>query len=119
MVDRAPLECVGRFVWCAQAAGLLSIDPVSGPYTAHVATRDRTVRLTSDSYELLEEAARKRGIDPDALADELLRSDLAAQSGEDLDAVLASSDELRARLPEIDGVALAREAREELDDRPA
>lgn len=101
-------------------SGRAAVDrPGFRAYTAHVATRDRTVRLTSDSYELLEEAARKRGIDPDALADELLRSDLAAQSGEDLDAVLASSDELRARLPEIDGVALAREAREELDDRPA
>ena len=88
-------------------------------YTAHVATRDRTVRLTRDSYELLEEEARRRGIDPDALADELLRGDLGARADEDLDAVLARSDELRARLPEIDGVALAREARRELDDRPA
>lgn len=88
-------------------------------YTAHVATRDRTVHLAPDSYELLEEEARRRGIDPDALADELLRSDLASRAGEDLDAVLASSDELRARLPEIDGVALAREARRELDDRSA
>lgn len=60
-----------------RAVGWLSLDPVPGS-TAHVATRDRTVRLTSDSYELLEEEARKRGIDPGALADELLRSDLAA-----------------------------------------
>lgn len=82
-------------------------------------TRDRTVRLTSASYELLAQEARRRGIDADALADELLRGDLGARAGEDLEAVLTLSDELRARLPEIDGVALAREARRELDGRPA
>ena len=84
-----------------------------------MATRARTVRLTPTSYDLLEQEARRRGTEPDTLADELLRGDLGAGAGEDLDAVLARSDELRARLPEIDGVALAREARRELDDRDA
>lgn len=85
-----------------------------------MATRPKTVRLTSSSYELLEQEARRRGTEPDSLAEELLRADLVgAAAGEDLDAVLARSDELRSRLPEIDGVVLAREARRELDDRDA
>lgn len=82
-----------------------------------MATRARTVRLTPDSYELLEQEARRRGTDPDALADELLRSDLAAAAPGDLEAALAGLAEFRAGLPEIDGVALAREARRELEER--
>lgn len=88
-------------------------------YTSSMATNARTVRLTPASYDLLEQEARRRGTDPDALADELLRSDLGGGASEDLDAALARSDELRSRLPEIDGVALAREARRELDNRDA
>jgi len=84
-----------------------------------MATRDRTVRLTPTSYSLLEQEARRRGTEPDTLAEELLRADLENGASEDLDAVLARSDELRARLPEIDGIALARYARRELDDRDA
>lgn len=82
-----------------------------------MATRPRTIRLTRTSYELLEQEARRRGTEPDALADELLRSDLRGRPSDDLEATLALSDELRSRLPEIDGVALAREARRELDSR--
>lgn len=80
-------------------------------------TRARTVRLTPASYDLLEQEARRRGTDPDALADELLRSDLAASAPCDLDSSLAGLTELRAGLPEIDGVGLAREARRELEQR--
>lgn len=82
-----------------------------------MATHDRTVRLTPMSYELLEQEARRRGTEPDVLAEELLRADLENGSSEDLEAALARADELRSRLPEIDGVALAREARGELDNR--
>ena len=88
-------------------------------YTSPVATRARTIRLTPTSYDLLEQEARRRGTDPDALADELLRSDLAAAAPGDLEAALAGLAELRAGLPEIDGVALAREARRELEERGA
>jgi len=84
-----------------------------------VATRARTIRLSPTSYDLLEQEARRRGTDPDALADELLRSDLAAVVPGDLEVALAALAELRAGLPEIDGVALAREARRELEERDA
>jgi len=89
-------------------------------YTSPVASGARTSRLTRTSYDLLEQEARRRGTDPDALADELLRSDLAASAApRDLEAALAGLAELRAGLPEIDGVALAREARRELEERDA
>lgn len=84
-----------------------------------MATRARTVRLTPASYDLLEQEARRRGTDPDALADELLQYDLAAGPRGDLDAALAGLAELRGGLPEIDGVALARDARRELEERGA
>lgn len=61
--------------------------------------------------------AQRRGLDPDALADELLRTNLAMSGRRDLDATLASLAELRARLPEIDGVVLARDARAQLEQR--
>jgi len=38
----------------------------------------RTVHLPESSYALLSTEARRRGLDPDELADELVRSDLAA-----------------------------------------
>lgn len=88
-------------------------------YTCQMATRPRTVRLTPASYDLLEQEARRRGTDPDALADELLRSDLAAPTQGNMRAALAGLAELRAGLPEIDGVALARGARRELEERGA
>lgn len=62
---------------------------------------------------------RRRGIDPDALADELVRTKLEAVANGDLDAALAGLAELRASLPDIDGVALAREARRDLEQRDA
>lgn len=82
-----------------------------------MATRARTIRVTPTSYDLLEREARRRGMDPDGLADELLRSRLAAAPPGDLEAVLAGLAEFRSGLPEIAGVALAREARRELEER--
>jgi hypothetical protein len=70
------------------------------------------------SYELLQQEASRRGVEPDALADELLRSDLGASTG-DMQRTLAGLAELRTRLPDIDGIALAREARSELEHRGA
>ncbi len=87
-------------------------------YTSAMATRERTIRLPQTSYELLQQEASRRGIEPDALADELLRFDLGAGTG-DLQGALAGLAELRTRLPNIDGVALAREARSELEHRGA
>lgn len=68
------------------------------------------------SYDLLLQEANRRGVDPDALADELLRTDLVA-SASDLQSALAGLAELRMRLPDKDGVTLAREARTELEHR--
>ncbi len=74
--------------------------------------------MPQTSYDLLQQEASRRGIEPDALADELLRTDLGASAG-DLQSALAGLAELRTRLPNIDGVALAREARTELERRGA
>ncbi len=84
-----------------------------GSYTLLMATR--TIHLPDSSYALLSAEAQRRGVDPDALADELLRTDLAAPGDQDLDVTLKSLAELRARLPEIDGIVLARDARAQLE----
>jgi hypothetical protein len=84
-----------------------------------MATRARTIRLTRASYDLLVQEARRRGTEPEALAEELLRADLSGGVPADLDTALAGLAELRSGLPEIDGVALAREARRELEERHA
>jgi hypothetical protein len=83
-----------------------------------MATRERTIRLPQTSYDLLQQEASRRGIEPDALADELLRTDLEASTG-DLQRALTGLAELRTRLPNIDGVTLAREARTDLEHRGA
>ena len=68
------------------------------------------------SYELLLQEANRRSVEPDALADELLRTDLGVSAG-DLEGALAGLAELRAGLTDIDGVTLARGARTELEHR--
>lgn len=78
-----------------------------------------TIQLAQDSYELLVRESRRRGVEPDALADELLRTDLAAAVGGDLEVALAGLAQLRERLGEVDGVAVARAARGELEQRVA
>jgi hypothetical protein len=50
------------------------------------------------------------------LADGLVHVDLGASTGE-LEGTLAGLSELCTRLPDIDGVMLAREARTELEHR--
>jgi hypothetical protein len=50
-------------------------------------------------------------------ADELVRADLAAGSEQVLEAALKNLAEFRARLPEIDGIVLARDARAQLEQR--
>ena len=87
------------------------------PYASAMARRHRTVRIPAGSYEPLEQEAKRRGMEPAALADELLRADLARAAKGDLDRALAGLAELRTRLPDIDGAAIALEARRELDER--
>jgi hypothetical protein len=77
----------------------------------------RTIHLPESSYALLSAEAQRRGLDPDALADELVRADLAAGSEQDLEAALKNLAEFRATLPEIDGIVLARDARAQLEQR--
>jgi hypothetical protein len=77
----------------------------------------RTIHLPESSYELLSAEARWRGLAPDALAEELVRADLGGQGEQDIEAALRGLAELRAGLPEIDGLVLARDARKQLDQR--
>ncbi len=84
-------------------------------YTSCMATR--TVHLPESSYALLTAEAQRRGLEPDALADALVRADLAGQGEADLEATLKSLAEFRSELPEIDGMALARDARAQLAQR--
>jgi hypothetical protein len=77
----------------------------------------RTIHLPESSYALLSAEAQRRGVGSDALADELVRADLAAHDEQDLEITLKSLAEFRARLPEIDGIVLARDARTQLEQR--
>ncbi len=77
----------------------------------------RTIHLPESSCALLSAEAQRRGLDPDALADELVRADLAAHGEQDLETALKSLAELRARLPEIDGIVLARDPCAQLERR--
>jgi hypothetical protein len=79
-------------------------------------TREQTIRLPQASYDLPLQEAGLRGVEPDALADELVRAALGASTG-DLESALAGIAELRMRLPDIDGLVLAGEARTELERR--
>lgn len=79
---------------------------------------NHTVELSEKSYGLLVRESKRRGMAPDALVDELLERELAPPV-EDLDDALSAIAQLRERLPRIDGVALARAARDELERRVA
>ncbi|HEY0280166.1 MAG TPA: hypothetical protein VGC32_18025 [Solirubrobacterales bacterium] len=82
-----------------------------------MATRDRVIHVTPDSYDLLRREAGRRGVAPDELADELLAAELAPAPS-DLSEILADLAEVRSRVRRpVDAVALVREGREELDQR--
>jgi hypothetical protein len=84
-----------------------------------MAAADRSVHLQPDSYDLLVKEAARRGVEPEALADELLRADLSAAGREDQEAALNALADFRAGLPPADAVALVRESRAELEARSA
>lgn len=84
-----------------------------------VATTPRTIELQPDAYDLVVREAERRGVEPDALVDELVRTDLARQENGDLKAALDALAEFRAGLPPIDAAALVREGRDELEARDA
>jgi len=83
-----------------------------------MATRDRVIHVTPDSYERLEREAGRCGVPPDALADELLAAELAPAHS-DLESTLAELAKIRSRLrgPAVDAVAVVREGRDELERR--
>jgi hypothetical protein len=82
-----------------------------------MATRDRVIHVTPDAYDRLEQEAGRRGMPPDALAEELLAAELAPAKPE-LDGVLADLAEIRGRVRgPVDAVAVVREGREELEHR--
>ena len=82
-----------------------------------MATRDRVIHVTPDAYDRLKQEAGRRGVPPDALAEELLAAELAPTKP-DLDGVLADLAEIRGRVRgPVDAVAVVREGREELERR--
>ena len=89
------------------------------PYTFVMVTSPRTIELKPDAYDLVVREAERRGVQPDALVDELVRTDLGQRANGDLNAALDALAELRAGLPPVDAVALVREGRDELEARGA
>ena len=83
-----------------------------------MATSRRTIKLQPDVYDLVVREAERRGVEPDALVDELVRTDLGRRNA-DLNAALDALAEFRAGLPPIDTVALIREGRPKLEARGA
>lgn len=79
---------------------------------------NRTIELAEEPFELLVRESERRGVAPGALASQLLQANLAGAT-EDLDRALGGLAALREHLPSIDGLALARAARSELDQRAA
>ncbi len=80
-----------------------------------LATSPRTIELQPDAYDLVVREAERRGVDPDAVVDELVRTNLGQRANGDLDAALDALAEFRAGLPPIDAVALVCEGRDELE----
>ena len=78
-----------------------------------MATTRRTIELQPNAYDVVVREAERRGVEPDALVDELVRTDLGQGSG-DLNVALDALADFRAELPPIDAVALVREGRDEL-----
>ena len=80
----------------------------------------RTLHIEAGTYDLVQEEARRRHRDPDALADQLLREQLGGRRGdlEEMRGTLTELANLRARQTDtVDAVALVREGREELERR--
>jgi hypothetical protein len=83
-----------------------------------MATRTRTVHVSSDAYDRLVHEAERRGVAPDALADELVKADLSPVEF-DLERTLTDLAEVRSRLRGggLDAVEVVRAGRDELERR--
>jgi hypothetical protein len=84
-----------------------------------MALRPHTIELAADVFDLVCGEAQRRGVSPDQVVTDIVRSDLAAIGGGDLEAALRRAADVRSTLPRLDGVALAREARADLEARGA
>jgi hypothetical protein len=84
-----------------------------------VATESRAIELRPGAYALVKREADRRGVAPEQVVDEMVRADLTKPDVVDLDLVLHRAVALRAKLPPMDGVALARESRADLEVRGA
>jgi hypothetical protein len=83
-----------------------------------MATRDRVIHVTPDAYDRLELEAGRRGVPPDALADELLAAELVPTEFDWKSALVAlAAIRSRMRGGSDDAVAIVREGREELERR--
>ncbi|MDQ5807111.1 MAG: hypothetical protein M3320_00380 [Actinomycetota bacterium] len=92
---------------------------VEGGRTLEVMTTSaRTIELQPDAYALVVSEAQRRGADPDALLDELMRNDLGHRNC-DLNEALDALAEFRAGFPPLDSVALVREGHEGLETHGA
>lgn len=83
-----------------------------------MATRTRTVHVSPDAYDRLVQEAERRGLAPDALADELVKADLAPVQF-DLERTLTDLAAVRGRLRSggLDAVDVVRDGRDELEQR--
>ena len=82
-----------------------------------MALRTHTIELAPDTFDLVSREARRCGVSFDKVVTDIVRTDLAAIGGDDLQAVLRRAADVRWTLPGLDGVALAHEARAELEAR--
>ena len=92
-------------------------------YALRMAAKPLTVRLDTNDYERLAETAEQLGMRPGTLAKVLLHASLTGARTASLGnraralAALARLREVAAGLPPVDAVAMAAEARRELDAR--
>jgi hypothetical protein len=79
-----------------------------------MATLERVIHVTPDAYDRLAHEAGRRGVPPDALADQLLAAELAPLKP-DLEAILGDLAEIRSRVRgSVDAVAVVHEAAKSL-----
>lgn len=82
-----------------------------------------TIHLDTAEYEQLQAAARRTGMQPDALARSYVHTALqqeqpdAEQRKQEMLEALKELDEIAARMPPFDAEKLARESREDLERR--
>jgi hypothetical protein len=84
-----------------------------------MATTDPVIHLKPETFEALEAEAERRHVEPDELADELVRENLqqASERRSQMREALEALDELRTRMPKVDAVQLIRDVREAEADR--